>query len=130
MVGFVIGVGVVAVLLLGGLLWQVPIWRGARPEDETAWPVETYTIGAAVEGDGFQTEQVSTTWPQVEQWAVERSLSPRVKEVYVMRAKPGGEVTAWIWADGVQARKVTDRNKGGDVLAGLLRPRDEPYDGK
>ncbi|MER7129600.1 hypothetical protein [Streptosporangium saharense] len=116
-VGSVAAVVLVALVALGALVWTVPV-RGVPPRPAGPWPVQRYTLGAAVSGGGVEIRKVKSTWPQVEEWAVARSRSEGVEEVYVLRGR-----VAWIWEDGRQIRKVTRAR--GDVTAGVVRPLDD-----
>ncbi|MER7207296.1 hypothetical protein ABT340_09475 [Streptosporangium sp. NPDC000239] len=116
-VGFVAAVVLVALVALGALVWTVPV-RGVPPRPAGPWPVQRYTLGAAVGGE-VEIRKVKSTWPQVEEWAVARSQSEEVSEVYVLRGR-----VAWIWEDGRQVRKVT-RARRGDLSAGVVRPLDD-----
>lgn len=109
---------VVVWLMLVVALAGVSRWRrgvrlsAKRPETETgigvpaAWPVERYVIGAGGSGacGTVEAATVRTTWPQVAQWAAQRSLSSAVDEVCVIRVAP--EVSVWAWRDGKQVRHV------------------------
>ncbi|MFI6800733.1 hypothetical protein [Streptosporangium canum] len=88
---------------------QISIQR-ARAERYTPWRVERYVIGTntAIDdlGGRIESETVTTTWPQVAQWAAGRSMSPAVAEVYVIRRNAWWGITTWTWQNGRQIRQV------------------------